>query len=75
MVNPHPGTITTKEWSLIYSCEGDPAELYHLPSDPMQERNLIGEKREIAQEILNKFVSHLKNLGVNSQILSIRKRF
>ena len=34
-------TVTTDEWTLIYVVEPGLSELYHLPSDPKQEKNVI----------------------------------
>jgi len=44
-------TVTTDEWSLIYSTEPGFSELYNLSSDPKQETNVIGEHPEIAKEL------------------------
>lgn len=44
-------TITTAEWSLLYSTEPGESWLYHLPSDPGQEKNVIDQHPEIAKEI------------------------
>jgi arylsulfatase A-like enzyme len=66
-------TITSKEWSLLYSIEGEPAELYHLPSDPKQEINLINEEKELAQKMLDKYVSLLNESGVNPSLINQRR--
>jgi len=70
-----PSTITTREWSLLYASEGQPAELYHLPSDPKQEKNLIQEEPEIAKDLLAKFVSRLEKAGTEARLLAPRRRF
>jgi len=69
-----PSTITSKEWALIYSIEGEPAELYHLSSDPRQEKNLIDEKTDVAQDLLDKFVSRLEKAGTNPELINLRRR-
>lgn len=43
-------TVTTDEWSLLYSITGAPL-LYHLPSDPQQEKNIISQRPEVAGEL------------------------
>lgn len=43
-------TVTTDEWSLLYSVTGAPL-LYHLPSDPQQEKNIISQRPEVAGEL------------------------
>ena len=48
-------TITTDEWSLLYSMTGDPW-LHHLPTDPKQERNVISKHPEVARELHQRFV-------------------
>jgi len=75
VIAPLPSTITTKEWTLIYSCEGQPAELYHLPSDSSQEKNLIHEEPEVASELLKKFVSRLEEANADPQKIKIRRKF
>jgi len=44
-------TITTDEWSLVYAVEPGLSELYHLPSDPGQENNVIHDNPETAREV------------------------
>jgi len=44
-------TVTTDEWSLLYNVEPGQSLLYHLPSDPKQEKNIINEHLEIARDI------------------------
>jgi arylsulfatase A-like enzyme len=53
-------TIITEEWSLLYSVK-EPAQLYHLPSDPKQEKNVIKDHLEVAKEIHSYFVKFLKD--------------
>jgi arylsulfatase A-like enzyme len=73
---PLSSTISTRdEWTLIYSGEGQPVELYHLLSDPKQEKNLVSEKPEKAQELLNNFVSQLVEAKTEPRLLKPRRRF
>ncbi|RLI40984.1 hypothetical protein DRO64_08180, partial [Candidatus Bathyarchaeota archaeon] len=72
---PQPSTITSGEWSMLYSCQGEPVELYHLPSDPKQKKNLFHERRDIAECLLQKFSSHLRDIGVDPRLLKIRLSF
>jgi arylsulfatase A-like enzyme len=69
-----PSTVSTNNWSLIYSIEGEPAELYHLPSDPKQQKNLITERADIAESLLNKYVSMLGEARTNSRLVNLRRR-
>ena len=75
MAEPPPSTITSKEWTLIYSSEGEPVELYHLPSDKKQENNIIDDEKSIAEDLLQKFVFRLKKAGTEQRLLNRRKRF
>ena len=43
-----PSTITTPEWSLLYSAEEEDAELYNLRDDSKQEKNIISDYPDIA---------------------------
>lgn len=74
VLEPLPATITTKSWSLIYSSQGQPSELYHLPSDPRQEKNVFQDNLEIAKEIHHKFVSFLEEKGTESHLIEPRRR-
>lgn len=51
-------TVTTDEWSLLYS-PGAPSWLYNLKSDPMQEENVASEHPEVAQELHAMLVKHM----------------
>jgi arylsulfatase A-like enzyme len=53
-------TITTEEWTLLYSVK-DPCKLFHLPSDPNQEKDVIKDHPEVAKEIHSYFVQFLKD--------------
>lgn len=68
-------TITTQEWSLLYAVESQPAELYHLSSDPRQDKNLIKERPEVAQDLLNKFVKQMEEAGTEAHRINPRRRF
>jgi hypothetical protein len=58
----NPVTISTAEWSYIYwpGNNGERSELYHLPSDPRQERNVIGEQRALADELRRDYLGWLR---------------
>lgn len=47
--------IRDREWSLIVRPKGEPDELYHLPSDPREHRNLIDEHPEEARRLRSMF--------------------
>jgi len=67
----HPSTITSNDgWTLIYGTENVPAELYNLTSDPHQEKNLIQDRKDIAQNLLDKFISRLRKAGTAKSLES-----
>jgi len=71
----HPSTIISKDgWTLIYGSEEAAAELYDLNSDLNQEKNLIQDERDVAQNLLDKFVSKLKKLGMAKELLEKRQK-
>jgi arylsulfatase A-like enzyme len=67
-----PSTITSKDWSLIYSIAGEPAELYHLPSDPNQEDNILDANRDVAADLIQDYVSMLKDSNVSGHLIDQR---
>ena len=44
-------TVTGGEWSLLFSVEPGESELYHLPTDPRQQNNVIHDNREVARDL------------------------
>jgi arylsulfatase A-like enzyme len=64
-------TITTEEWSLLYSLK-DPSELYHLPSDPDQEKNIIKERPEIAKELHSFLVKFMQDTKMAEHLVKPR---
>lgn len=69
-----PSTITTDEWAMISSIEGAPVELYHLPSDPQQQTNVVEAKREIARDLQARFIAFLEKLGTDASLLAPRRK-
>ena len=64
-------TVTTEEWSLLYSTLG-PTLLYHLPSDPKQEKNVINEHPEIARELHQTLVKFMREHNVPPELIETR---
>ena len=64
-------TVTTEEWSLLYSTLG-PTLLYHLPSDPKQEKNVINERPEIARELHQTLVKFMREHNVPPELIETR---
>ncbi|RMF86166.1 MAG: hypothetical protein D6736_15730 [Nitrospinota bacterium] len=59
------------EWP--YTEEELVAELYHLPSDPGQTRNVIAEHREVAVELHRQYVSFLEQCNTPEPYLKYRR--
>jgi len=56
----------------LYRGAGGP-ELYHLPSDPRQEKNVFAERREIAEKLHARHVKMLEDLGTPEEYLANRR--
>ena len=65
-------TVTAGEWSLLYSVEPGMSELYHLPSDPGQSKNVIGENADTARDVHGFLVKFMKDTGVADSLVNPR---
>jgi len=72
MENDSSETVTTDEWSLIYAVEPGMSELFHLSSDPKQEKNVINEHPEVARELHQLLVKSMRDHNVSSEFLNPR---
>ncbi|UCG12416.1 MAG: sulfatase [Deltaproteobacteria bacterium] len=61
---PTVATITSGDWSLLYSTEAESPELYNLQSDPKQERNIISSRGELAKELHHYLVRFMQDTHV-----------
>lgn len=66
-------TVTTDEWSLVYDVNPGLSELYHLPSDPKQEKNVINEHVDVARELHQILVKFMHETNVSSRLIEPRK--
>ena len=59
-------TVVTDEWRLLYSPKGrlDASELYHLPSDPQEQRNVLPANRTVAEQLFQTLNRWLDTLNV-----------
>jgi len=64
-------TVTTEEWSLLY-CLTRPPMLYHLPSDPRQEKNVIQQYPEVAKELHRLLVDFMRENELAPNLLEPR---
>lgn len=65
-------TVTAGEWSLLYSVEPGMSELYHLPSDPGQERNVISANATTARGIHGYLVKFMNDIKLPEQLMKPR---
>jgi arylsulfatase A-like enzyme len=67
-----PTTVTTDEWSLVYSPDPGMSELFHLPSDPGQANNRISSDFEVAKSIHATLLDFMKKIGVPKELQRTR---
>ena len=57
-------TVTTDEWSLLYSIDEGMSQLYHLPSDPRQKVDAIGSNPDIARSVHERLVKFMSDTNL-----------
>ena len=65
-------TVTTADWSLLYSPDSDRSELYNLKSDPRQAQNVISRHPEVAKELHQYLVKFMRDTNVEPHMLKSR---
>ena len=65
-------TVTTGEWSLLYSPDSAGSELYNLKSDPRQAQNVISRRPEVAKELHQYLVKFMRDTNVEPHMLKSR---
>ena len=65
-------TVTSGEWSFLYSPDSDRSELYNLKSDPRQAQNVISNHPEAAKELHQYLVKLMRDTNVESHHLKSR---
>ncbi len=65
-------TVTAGEWALLYSVDPGKSELYHLPGDPQQGSNVIGENAETARELHGLLVKFMRETNVEDGLVQPR---
>ena len=66
-------TITTDQWSFLYSMDEGMSELYDLRSDPKQKENLIYGRTDIARDVHNYMLKFLSDTNVAPHLLKSRR--
>ena len=65
-------TISTDQWSLLYSVDAGVSELYDLSSDPGQHHNVITRRPEVAKEVHQFLVKFMRDTSVPDHLLKPR---
>jgi arylsulfatase A-like enzyme len=56
-------TVTDPEWSLLLGADGhSPPELYHRPTDPGQQQNVIAAHRDVAAALHGELMAFLRQI-------------
>ena len=72
LLDPPVTTITSGQWSLLYSPQEGVSELYNLTSDPGQRENVIYENQDNARELHQFLVEFMRQTAVPDRLLSPR---
>jgi arylsulfatase A-like enzyme len=65
-------TVTTPDWSLLYNIDPGLSELYHLSKDPAQEKNVINQQPQKAQELHKLLVKFMKETRLSKKLMDPR---
>jgi arylsulfatase A-like enzyme len=64
--------VTTDEWTLLYSPGDARSELFHLATDPKQERNVIKEYPDEAHAIHRQLIDFMRETRLSEPLLEYR---
>ena len=66
-------TVTTPEWTLLFTIEPGMSELYNLASDPQQESNLIRQHPYVANELHRYLIKFMRDTDVAPELVAPRQ--
>jgi len=66
-------TVTSAEWALLYSPAQGRSELFHLPTDPRQERNVISGHAAVARDHHRMLLEFLAETRVPPRLIEPRR--
>ena len=72
LLEPPVTTVTSGEWSLLYSPVPGVSQLYNLNTDPHQLDNVIATRRDVASEIHQTLVRFMRETKVPDRLLQPR---
>ena len=65
-------TVTTDDWSLLYSMDAGVSELFNLKSDSAQQTNVIAANAEVAKELHQRMVKFMRDTNLSLHLLDTR---
>ena len=72
LLEPPVTTVTSGEWSLLYSPVPGVSQLYNLNTDPHQLDNVIASRMDVAAEIHQTLVRFMRETKVPDRLLQPR---
>jgi len=69
-----PITVSTKEWSMFYTDNETPVELYDLKRDPGQANNVYDYNKEVARELHGKLLRRLADSQTDGSYIEARSK-
>jgi len=61
---PNWATVNDGEWTLAFGGkESDRNQLYRTAEDPLQQKNLFEQEREVADRMFNYFIDYIRKMG------------
>ena len=62
-------TVTTEDWSLLYSIDEGMSQLYHLPSDPYQNNDVVSLEPDNARDVHERLIKFMKDTNLPKSLL------
>ena len=70
--SPLATTVTSGDWSLLYSAEAGVSELFNLKEDPAQRDNVISSRLEMARELHQLLLQFMRETNVAPHLVNSR---
>ncbi len=65
-------TVTVDEWSLLYCEDPGLSQLYHLPSDPSQQHDVISSNGDVARDVHQHLVKFMRDTNLPEPLVKPR---
>lgn len=62
-------TVTTEDFSLLYSIDEGMSQLYHLPSDPLQNNDVVGLQPSNARDVHERLIKFMRDTNLPESLL------